>query len=185
DDDTNHRDLSCLELGAVDSLALPYETYKLAFTQSLLDQIFTGRGVDEDLLGKEGRYVSSQVLKEGWGFPDTDGDDTWWIPSGRQGFVPEQFYLPNRMQDPFGQVYRFTYDEYSLLVAETHDPLENRVTIGERDREGAVLRWGNNYRVMQPWLITDPNGNRAQVAFDTLGLVAGTAVMGKVDDPKP
>jgi hypothetical protein len=32
---------------------------------------------------------------------------------------------------------------------------------------------------MQPALVTDPNGNRAAVAFDTLGLVAGTAVMGK------
>ena len=30
--------------------------------------------------------------------------------------------------------------------------------------------------------MTDPNGNRAEVAFDTLGLVAGTAVMGKATE---
>ena len=32
--------------------------------------------------------------------------------------------------------------------------------------------------------MTDPNGNRAEVAFDTLGLVAGTAVMGKATETK-
>ena len=37
----------------------------------------------------------------------------------------------------------------------------------------------NDYRVLQPRLMTDPNGNRSEVAFDTLGMVVGTAVMGK------
>ena len=27
--------------------------------------------------------------------------------------------------------------------------------------------------------MTDPNGNRSEVAFDALGMVVGTAVMGK------
>ncbi|MDJ0570036.1 MAG: RHS repeat-associated core domain-containing protein, partial [Pleurocapsa sp. MO_192.B19] len=42
----------------------------------------------------------------------------------------------------------------------------------------------NNYRTLQPEEITDPNGNRSQVVFDALGMVAGTAVMGKVP-PSP
>ena len=33
--------------------------------------------------------------------------------------------------------------------------------------------------MLAPALITDPNGNRAAVSFDILGMVAGTAVMGK------
>ena len=37
----------------------------------------------------------------------------------------------------------------------------------------------NDYRVLQPRLVTDPNRNRTEVAFDTLGMVVGTAVMGK------
>ena len=41
----------------------------------------------------------------------------------------------------------------------------------------------NNYRVLQPELVTDPNGNRSQVIFDALGMVAGTAVMGKAIEP--
>ncbi len=36
-----------------------------------------------------------------------------------------------------------------------------------------------DYRVLQPYWVTDPNGNRTRVAFDTLGMVVGTAVMGK------
>ena len=34
----------------------------------------------------------------------------------------------------------------------------------------------------QPRVMTDPNGNRSQVAFDALGLVVGTAVMGKTTE---
>src|SRR5262249_4587535 len=39
-----------------------------------------------------------------------------------------------------------------------------------------------DYRTLQPALLTDPNGNRSAVAFDGLGLVAGTAVMGKTSE---
>jgi RHS repeat-associated protein len=39
-----------------------------------------------------------------------------------------------------------------------------------------------NYRVLQPALVTDPNGNRTAVRFTPLGLPAGTAVMGKVGE---
>lgn len=37
----------------------------------------------------------------------------------------------------------------------------------------------NDYRVMQPKIVTDPNDNRTAVVFDILGMVVGTAVMGK------
>ena len=38
---------------------------------------------------------------------------------------------------------------------------------------------GFDYRVLQPRLVTDANRNRTEVAFDALGMVAGTAVQGK------
>ena len=53
-------------------------------------------------------------------------------------------------------------------MAETRDALGNRVTVD-----------ANDYRVLQPRLVSDPNRNRTEVAFDTLGMVVGTAVMGK------
>jgi RHS repeat-associated protein len=37
----------------------------------------------------------------------------------------------------------------------------------------------NDYRVLQASLVRDPNGNRTEVAFDILGMVTGTAIMGK------
>ncbi len=48
-----------------------------------------------------------------------------------------------------------------------------------RTRWASVTTATYDYRVLQPRLVTDPNGNRSEVAFDALGMVVGTAVMGK------
>ena len=53
-------------------------------------------------------------------------------------------------------------------MVETRDTLGNRVTVET-----------NDYRVLQPRLVSDPNGNQTEVAFDTLGMVVGTAVMSR------
>src|SRR5262249_49850682 len=42
----------------------------------------------------------------------------------------------------------------------------------------------NDYRVLQPKLVIDPNGNRSEDAFDALGMVVGTAAMGKEGENK-
>ena len=55
-------------------------------------------------------------------------------------------------------------------------PADRRNPRRARQRRDAP---SNDYRVLQPRLITDPNGNRTEVAFDALGMVVGTAVMGK------
>ena len=74
-----------------------------------------------------------------------------------------------------------TYDAYDLLVEETRDALDNRVTAGERDAtpDQRLVRRAQDYRVLQPELVMDTNRNRSAVAFDALGMVVGTAVMGK------
>jgi len=61
-------------------------------------------------------------------------------------------------------------DAHDLAPIETIDPIGN-ITRAEID-----------YRVLAPRLLTDANGNRSEVAFDALGLVAGTAVHGKEGD---
>jgi RHS repeat-associated protein len=147
---------TCLLLGEVESLALPCESLKLAFTPGLLTQVYSSKIASSDLnalLGNEGKYVQQE--------------GNWWIPSGRQAFDASNFYLPTQTQDPFGNLYTSTYDNYHLVVIQTVDPLNNKVQIR------------NNYRTMQPEQITDPNGNRSQVQFDALGMVVGTAGMGK------
>ena len=71
-------------------------------------------------------------------------------------------------------------------MIETRDPLGNRVTVGERDAsDNRSTAPGNDYRVLQPALVMDPNRNRTAVAFDALGMVVGTAVMGKPRRPRP
>jgi len=196
-----------LPLGAIDSLALPGESYKLAFTPGLLAEVFQrngqplmpnpalvlgGQGADQ------GGYVVSQDLKTAGVFPHTDPDGHWWIPSGRVFLSPisndtaaqelaytrQHFFLPHRYVDPFEQTSTIIYDVYDLQMVETRDALGNRVTVGERlpNSDLDPAKPGNDYRVLQPWRMMGPNRNRTQVVFDTLGMVVGTAVMGKPED---
>jgi RHS repeat-associated protein len=185
-----------LPLGALQPLALPGETYKLAFTPGLLAQVFQrprqGQAPEPllpdpaavlgGLASTSGGYLQSQVLEADGRFPASDADDHWWIPSGRSFFSPnpadnaasesaharQHFYVPRRYRDPFGQDTVVAFDDHDLLMVETRDALNNRVTVD-----------ANDYRVLQPRLVSDPNRNQTEVAFDTLGMVAGTAVMGK------
>jgi RHS repeat-associated protein len=201
-----------LPLGQVEPLALSGESYRLAFTPGLLAQTFQrdtqpllpnpaqvlgGQAADR------GGYVPSQQLKADGRFPTSDPDNGWWIPAGRvllspdghdsaaqeRGYAQSHFFLPHRSRDPFhtsavSTESVITYDAYDLLMVETCDALGNRVTAGERRPDGTIdpSKLGNDYRVLQPSLVMDPNRNRTQVAFDTLGMVVGTAVMGKPEE---
>jgi RHS repeat-associated protein len=187
---------SLLPVGQLEPLAIPGESYKLAFTPGLIAQVFQRNGVSlmpdpADVLGGQaadrGGYLSSQQLKADGRFLNTDPDDHWWIPSGRMFFSPgsgdtaaqelaharSHFFLPHRTRDPFHSNAVSTesivaYDAHKLLMVETRDALGSRVSVD-----------ANDYRVLQPRLVSDPNRNQTEVVFDTLGLVAGTAIMGK------
>jgi RHS repeat-associated protein len=206
-------DLSAgLPLGRVESRALPFESYKLAFTPGLLAAVY--RRGQENLLPDpvgvlrwEGGYALSDDQKALGLFPGADPDGHWWVPSGRVFYsanyaataaqeladAQAHFFLPRRFKDPFGNEATVLYDPYDLLALETEDALQswgpdgkkvsngNKVTAGERALDGKITN-KNDYRVLQPSLLTDPNGNRSAVAFDALGLLVGTAVMGKATE---
>jgi hypothetical protein len=197
--------VDALSLGQLESMALPFETYKLALTPGLVLQVFNENGAvnrvsDEMLDGTGstpgGRYVH---MRNEAGVLDSN----WWIPSGRLFFSPGSndsaaeelnharvhFFLPHRAHDPFHTAAASTesfvvYDNYDLMIRESRDALDNRVTVGERPQDPAqpLVKNGQDYRVLQPALVMDPNRNRTAVAFDALGMVAGTAVMGKPED---
>lgn len=203
---------SLLPLGQLEPLALPGESYRLAFTPGLLAEVFQRNGQallpsPADVLGGQagdrGGYLVSQELEADGRFPASDPDDHWWIPSGRVLLSPgasdtaaqelayarSHFFLPHRLRDPFHTTAVSTesfatYDASDLLVAETRDALDNRVTAGERRPDGTVdpAQPGHDYRVLQPAQVTDPNRNRTQAAFDALGMVVGTAVKGKPEE---
>ena len=164
-------DLSALlPAGQVQPRALSGESYRQALTPGLLSAVF-------------GALVTPAILAEG-GYVQVAGQTGWWMPSGRLYLSPgdsdtpaqelavasAHFFLPRRAVDPFGGIARVDYDGCDLLVAAATDAVGN------------VTAAANDYRVLAPATITDPNGNRASVAFDALGMVTGTAVMGKTSE---
>ncbi len=86
---------------------------------------------------------------------------------------------------------------HGLLLA-TRDPLGNETTIAYQkdgqdlydllptvvtDPAGLTTQAEYDYRILQPKLVVDPNGNRTAYGFTALGLLKHTAVMGKEDEP--
>jgi RHS repeat-associated protein len=205
-------DLSAvLPLGQLDSLALPYQSYKLSLTAGLVADVFQGSlagQATQNLLPNPSTVLIGTAPKTGAapqqaGYVDLDGNGNAWIPSGQIRYSPpgtaseisyaqQNFFLPCQFIGPFQQVTTVsgttpsctlvTYDPYNLLVWSTQDAVGNLTTVGDRNANGGPSTNCNNYRVLQPVLVTDPNGNRSAAEFDALGLVVGTAVMGKLND---
>jgi RHS repeat-associated protein len=175
--------VSLLPLGHLQSLALPSETYKLAFTPGLLGQVFQRNG--QALVPNPADVLGGQGVDRG-GYVDLDSNGHWWIPSGKVFFDVDaditnpavtaplelveariHFFLPRKFADPFNQSATVDYDAHHLLVIKSEDTLQNTIT---------AL---HDYRLLQARQMTDPNGNRSEAAFDALGLVVATAVRGK------
>jgi RHS repeat-associated protein len=176
---------AALPLGTLESLALPFQTYQLAFTPDLL--AFYQRGTENLLptptttLSNGGSYVNGDNQKAAGLFPATDPGGWWWTQSGRVFYsanpsdppaaelsaAQSGMFLPRCFRDPFSNDTVITYDGYSLLITQTTDPVGNTVAASY------------DYRVLAPALVTDPNGNQSAAAFDALGLVVGTALVGK------
>ncbi len=164
-----------LPLGVAEALALPGQTYKLAFTPGLLAQVYRRGEPRENLIPDV-----SHVLHHEGKYVELSGGGRWWIPSGRIFYAAHEcaageeleqarrhFFLPRRFVDPFNNATVVAYDGHDLMPVEVRDAVGNIVT-SEID-----------YRVLSPYRMTDPNRNRSEVAFDALGMVVGTAVMGK------
>jgi RHS repeat-associated protein len=162
--------LAELPLGQVESLALVYAAYEMRFTPGLLGDIFGAKLSSAQLtalLTGAGRLV------------DLDGDGNQWAPSPRlfyspdpaapdAGYAQAYFYLPQGSLDQWGNVSTVAYDDHNLLVSQTVDAVGNATVAA------------SNYRVLGPWLLTDPNLNRSGVRFDPVGMVIASAVMGKL-----
>ena len=177
-----------LPIKQLEPKALPGESYKLAFTPGLLTNVYqrerAGLPLENLLPDRDrGSVLGGRNADQG-GYVDLDGDGHWWIPSGRIFFHPDtaaaaamelteainSFFLPRRVEDPFQKNSTVAYDANKLLPVTATDARENTVTAK------------NDYRVLQPKRLTDPNGNSTEAAFDALGLVAGTAILGKAGE---
>lgn len=161
---------SLLPIGTAQSMAIVGQTFKAALTPGQASLIFGT--LAPDTLFAEGGYVKLR------------SETAWWVPSGQIYFSPgdtdtpaqelayakAHFFQPARAIDPFGGISRVTYDTDDLLP------------ISATDAVGNITSCSNDYRMLHPTLVADPNGNRSAVVFDTLGMVTATAVMGKVTE---
>ena len=159
-----------LPLGQMESLALPYETYRLTFTATLLTALYGARVTSAFLT--EGAYIRSADFKSTGLFPLSDSDDEWWIHPGHPEYPPgaaNLFFMPNGFLDPFGKSTAVSYyADYQLLVQAVTDAVGNTASVEAFD-----------FRSLSPQLIKDANANLSEVRFDLLGFVVGTALQGK------
>jgi RHS repeat-associated protein len=149
-------DLSAaLALGSVQTRALPYDHFALAFPATLLASVF-GSNV-----------TSAELLAQGYVSPDGD----YWIHAGTTTYDATSFYHASSFTDPFGNTASVVYDALRLAIIEEHTSANaafDNVTTATLD-----------YRVLAPSMVTDPNGNRSAAAFDELGRVTAIALMGR------
>lgn len=175
-DDLQHT----LSKGELQSLALPGESFRLAFTTGLVDKIYqrsdrNGKPAPLDL-------DIQRWLRDDGGYVLVDGK--WWIPSGTLGFssasspspslprtelveeARDHFFTFKSFRDKFGERY-VQYDSHDLLPVQAIDAVGNTTTAC------------NDYVHLQPEGLSDPNGNWTRVLRSPLGEVVASAVMGK------
>ncbi len=163
-----------LHFGELGHLGLPFETYKLALTDSLLDAIFDTNRLTDQIRAEVADADKSGYLSGGdlaVRFENEVTAEQYWIRSGIAGFADdaaEHFFLPEEYTDPFGNTSTLVFDQRDLFIASSTDPLGNHVSVEIYD-----------YRVLAPRETKDINDNLAEVIFDTLGLPTATAVKGK------
>ncbi len=149
---------TALPFKTIELPALPYESYKLAFTKSLYESLYSDK-VTEDNLLNDCKYV------------DLDSDQKYWIHSGLQKFDKSNFCKVIKVTDTFGNSTSIEYDTNNFFVYKITDP-KNNIT--------EVLKF--QFRLLTPYLMMDINENRTGARFDELGMVKSAFVMGKVDE---
>ena len=177
-----------LEPRKINHLGIPYETYKLALTESLLTDIFKDKLDPATAEGafaltkldnsKVSGFLSGTDATHKFG-PEAAGQ--YWMRSGIAGFnadAKQHFYLPEKYTDPFDNITTLEYDgKYDLFIQSSTDALGNRTGVFVPDPNTGAARF--DYRVLAAAELEDINGNRTEVYFDVLGLVIAVAVKGK------
>jgi Salmonella virulence plasmid 65kDa B protein/Insecticide toxin TcdB middle/N-terminal region/Insecticide toxin TcdB middle/C-terminal region/FG-GAP-like repeat len=153
-----------LPLHQLNSLALPFDTFRLAYTPSLLAEIFGSR-VDDALM-LEGKFTHSE------------GDANWWVRSGSKQYIEEEetsleakqrFYSPVGYTDPYGAETKVRhYRDYFLFMEAVEDAAGNTTSVDLF-----------NFRTLAPARLKDANANLSEVLVDELGRVKAMAVYGK------
>ena len=157
--------VEALPLGQLESLALPWEAYQLAFTPALLAELYGDKLPETDW---------ENTLETNGKYEKMDGEN-YWISSGKPLFdtnAAAGFYAPSGYEDPFLTTTHVEYDAYHLsirrAISARDTPLETVTEVTTFD-----------YRTLSPVRMTDINGNFSAVVTDELGMVVATAAYGK------
>ena len=162
---------SALSLYQLESLAMPYENYQLAYIPGLLSDIF-------GTINVPGSKISDSLLLLDGKFAHSENDNNWWVRSGAMQFTEgtetiadarSRFYVPISYTDPYSAVTKVKYySNYFLFIEETEDALGNKSSVDLF-----------NFRTLSPQRMRDINANLSEAISDELGLVKALAIMGK------
>ncbi|ATY64735.1 YD repeat-containing [Cordyceps militaris] len=184
-----------LPLGVVESLSLPWRNFQLSLTEhQALHYVRAGKVESHEL---------ENLLISKCNYSRIAGKSGWWASSGRAFFAaareatPAQeldeakkhFFTVRRSRpqfdrDDFPAEVLYEYDKYDLLIQQVRDPYGNTVTAGERniDPSQPLVKTGNDYRLLAPFLVMDSNRNRSMALFNIQGNIVASAAMGKPEE---
>ncbi len=154
-----------LPLFQLDTLGFTYQTFKLAFTPSLITNLYGTRVSNQMLI--DAKYVQQDAVN-------------WWVSSGTNIYLQgaetiadaqQRFYLPVAVHDAFNIETKLFYDDYYLLIIKTEDAVQNSTSAETFD-----------YRTLQPTVLKDMNDNISEGISDELGMVIATSVHGDESD---
>ena len=163
-----------LPFGDLSTPVLPGRSYKLAFDRipELLDQRsrssrYANNVAINTLLGQGGYKRTSEVAEfNNERANATQEAEYWWAPAPYKTYETDAFYLTKTEYDGFANITRTTFDRWHLLKRSVTDALGNHTSVS------------NDYRVLQPHRLSDPNDSVTDLHFDTHGLVVASAIEG-------
>jgi len=149
-----------MPFGTLPSKALLHQTFKAAFNQNQLVDVFNAKISLADM-----NTALIDPLKGGYIF----ADNYYWAPSVIAAYDITHFFLTTSFTDAFGNASKIGYDSnYYLFIERSTDPYGNEIQVKKF-----------NYRVLNACLMQDINDNLTAVRFDELGIVNKTFIIGK------
>ena len=157
--------------GKQGKFGITYESYQLAYTRNLINDIFQKNDFSADV------KITDADLNLGKFVQFPDDKSKWWIGSGRIQYLDssgsletlkDNFFNPIAFIDEFGSITEVHYDSLRFYVEYSLDALKNKTKI---------LTF--NFRTLSPVRIQDINDNISSVILDELGLVKAIAIEGK------
>ncbi|KXF77916.1 hypothetical protein ATN84_24890 [Paramesorhizobium deserti] len=149
-----------LPLGQIAAPGLLYEQHMAVFPEAFVTDVF-GTRVEPAMLEALNGQGAGYVLADGY----------WWNPDARRAYGDAAtWYSPISTTDPFGAVTVFGYDRYFLQITSVIDAL------------GQTIEAEIDYQALQPFRVTDINGNSTETVYGPLGTMVAVSHYGTILD---